>query len=143
MKLNHTKGFTVLELLLAILIAGGIAAIGYSKIEKEKQTTRNKEREGDVRVIQQGLESFYAKNGSYPKKSDLSNQEWRTANFATVEQESLADPNGPQINEAGGYSYEPTADGSTDCLAPETKCAKYVLSAELEKKPKLELKSYY
>lgn len=142
MKTTKNLGFTVLELLLVILLIGSISAFGYSRVERERQNTRNKERESELRITQQGLEAFYSKNGAYPKTAELTDPAWVTPNLSGLDVANLTDPKGQGINQAGGYTYSPTSDGTANCDAAETKCAKYTLTADLEKKPKLELKSF-
>ncbi len=141
-RLNR-PGFTVLELLLVIILVGVIAAGAYSRVEKERQNTRNKEREGDLRSLQFALEGYSAKNGVYPKVSELTNAEWTSANLKGIDEAALTDPKGAALNEAGGYNYASTAaDGTSPCTEAATPCAKYTLTASLENKPALELQSF-
>jgi type II secretory pathway pseudopilin PulG len=70
-KNRNTQGFTVLELVLFILVVGIVVATAFSRVDHEKQNTRNKEREGDVKTVQLAIEAYYAKNSFYPKASGI------------------------------------------------------------------------
>ena len=141
-KLHNTQGFTVLELVLFILIVGFVVATAFSRVDHEKQNTRNKEREGDVKTVQLAVEAYYAKNGSYPKSADLTNVTWVTTNLRGIDNSLLTDPNGVIVNQAGGYQYAPTKDGKDACTDEKVTCGKYTLTTLLEGKPQLELKSF-
>lgn len=137
----NSHGFTVLELLLFVLVVGIIAASAYSRVEHEKQSTRNKEREGDTKSIQLAVEGYFARTASYPKTDDLSNPEWVSTNLKGIDNSNLTDPKGAGINKSGGYTYTATKDGKEPCTDAAVTCLKYTLSSDLERKPKIELSS--
>lgn len=142
MKLHSNSGFTVLELVLFVLIVGIVVATSLSRVDHEKQNTRNKEREGDIRTLQLAIEAYHAKNAAYPKSADLKSVDWVSANLVGVDNSLLTDPNGVSINNPGGYTYAATKDGQENCDDAAVGCGKYTLTSLLEGKPQLELKSF-
>jgi len=62
----NKKGFTLIELLIVIAVIGILASVvlvGLGPVQKQGRDAR---RISDLRQVQNGLELYYSKNGSYP-----------------------------------------------------------------------------
>jgi type II secretion system protein G len=92
---NKTKGFTIVELLIVIVVIGILAAIVIVAYNGVQQRARDSRRQNDVQALTQALEIYYLTNGSYPAGSGSSaavglNSSWSTtadgswANLVTV-----------------------------------------------------------
>ncbi len=68
--LRRRAGFTLVELLIAIVIIGIIASIGYSSYNSAQMRARDAKRKQDLRSISVALELYYQKNKHYPCSSD-------------------------------------------------------------------------
>lgn len=65
--INKQKGFTLIELLIVVAVIGILASVvlvGLGPIQKQGRDAR---RISDLRQIQNGLELYYNKVGSYPQ----------------------------------------------------------------------------
>jgi prepilin-type N-terminal cleavage/methylation domain-containing protein len=61
------KGFTLLELLIAIAIIGILVSIGVASYTLAQKQSRDARRRGDVRAVREAWEQYYADNSSsYP-----------------------------------------------------------------------------
>lgn len=67
---TRTRGFTVVELTVAIAVIGILATIGLTSYRTYTQDTRVATMKKDMQMINLAIQKYYAKNGSYP----LSNQ---------------------------------------------------------------------
>lgn len=66
---NKKRGFTLLELLLTIAIAGIIAAIGLTTFPGILAKSRDGRRKSDLKIIASALEQFYSDQNYYPSNS--------------------------------------------------------------------------
>jgi type II secretion system protein G len=66
MRLTDQRGFTLLELLIAIAILGLLASIISAPIMASRQRSRDAKRIEDFRVIRDALEMYANDNGVYP-----------------------------------------------------------------------------
>ena len=63
----NKKGFTLIELLIVVAVIGILASVvlvGLGPVQKQGRDAR---RISDLRQVQNGLELYYSKNGSYPQ----------------------------------------------------------------------------
>lgn len=60
------RGFTLIELMVAVSIVAILAAIGLASYSKSQIVARDSRRKQDLRSIQIALELFYQKNKQYP-----------------------------------------------------------------------------
>lgn len=116
----HQKGFTVLELMIAIvflLAAGTFFYIQKRDLEVDKQDSLRKTA---INAIYYNLEDvFYPANKFYPEVLAADQ-------LKGLDPSLLTDPEGKKIGEEeGNYRYEPK-----DCT--DTKCKSYTLTANLE-----------
>lgn len=61
-----SHGFTIVELVVVIAVAGIIATIGLVASSQVQKDSRDKKREADIVLLQNELEKFYETNGEYP-----------------------------------------------------------------------------
>lgn len=118
-KLNQ-EGFTVIELLVAILVLVVIAAVAVANIRGLRADNRDEVRKSDINAIYYQLEAFHERNNYYPKSVS-------EETLKGIDPDSLTDTNGIVISDsASEYSYAPK-----DCK--KDKCETYELSTELER----------
>lgn len=114
------SGFTVIELMVAILVISAIAVLALSNVRTMRAESRDNAKKTDINAIYFQLESFYEKNNSYPEKIDQKI-------LSGIDPDSLKDENGTNINEAGSqYRYKPK-----NC--DDKNCKSYNLEADLER----------
>lgn len=118
---QHTKGFTVIELVIAIVILAGASILFFYQKNNIEMANRDNQRKIAINSIYYSLEKvYYAQNKSYPASLDSSS-------LTTLDPELLKDPYGNLINsEESNYKYDPT--GCT-----QNACTGYSLRADLEK----------
>lgn len=106
-------------------------------------SARDTKRRTDVQSIQTQLEAYFQNFGYYPSLADLNDPGWRAANMKTLDYGALADPSSscdPQTTgclvaapAAKAYAYAVTDADGKSCETDATKCAKYTLTATLER----------
>lgn len=60
------RGFSLIELLIAITIIAIISTVGFSTFSQSQMRARDAKRKEDLKAITIALELFYQKNGRYP-----------------------------------------------------------------------------
>lgn len=63
---TQEDGFSLIELLVVISIIGLVTAVGASFVSSIQRSTRDAQREADMRVLQSALQQYYADNNFYP-----------------------------------------------------------------------------
>jgi len=141
---KQTKGFTIVELLIVIVVIGILAALVITTFTGVQQSARNTERQTDVKAIHGQVEAYYAKNGKYPTLDNMNTNAWRGTNMKGLDNEAIKDPKGAgagaatsdtapyQLGSAAAaniYSYVVTPSG---CDNSATDCTGYTLTATLE-----------
>ncbi len=64
--LRNSKGFTLLELLIVIVIIGILAVLIIPNLASGPQRARDSQRKSDLRNIKTALETYYNDSNSYP-----------------------------------------------------------------------------
>ncbi len=137
---HKSKGFTIVELLIVIVVIGILATLVIITFSGIQQKARDTKRKTDVNAVTSHVEAFYADKGFYPTFGQLSDATWRTTNMKGLDPEALKDPKGGAIQRgasaADKYGYNDTTDGTTACASSGTtddaNCLSFVLSANLE-----------
>lgn len=65
------KGFTLLELLVAVLLIGLVVVIYVASWSRAQAKARDGRRKADLAIIKVALETFFNDHNTYPAKSDL------------------------------------------------------------------------
>ncbi|MDW8280038.1 MAG: type II secretion system protein [bacterium] len=110
--MKKQKGFTLIELLIVIAVIGILASVvlvGIGPIQKQGRDAR---RINDLRQIQNGLELYYAKNGSYPTA------QWGAFNASTLINANIGVTNVP-TDPSPGKTYNYESNGTTYCLGAQ------------------------
>lgn len=121
--MKRTTGFTVIEIIVAILFLASATVILFTQRQNLLATQRDASRKTAVNAMYYSLEEVYygAHNNSYPSKLDSST-------LPSVDPAVFTDPSGNKLGDStSSYRYEPT-NCSTDGI-----CKSYTLRALLEK----------
>ena len=115
-----TKGFTVIELLVAVAIIITAGILFFTEKNQVEQSKRDTERKVAINAMYYALEEvYYPQNKSYPSSVD-------SKVLRSVNPDIFTDPYGTKIGAEGAeYHYEPqgcTTDG---------KCTSYTLRVSL------------
>jgi prepilin-type N-terminal cleavage/methylation domain-containing protein len=108
----NKKGFTLIELLIVVAVIGILASVvlvGLGPVQKQGRDAR---RISDLRQVQNGLELYYSKNGSYPRGgvswTDFSKDLKDNGGISNVPK----DPRSPSVE----YQYWATPDKTSYCI---------------------------
>lgn len=118
---QNPKGFTVIELIIAIVVLAGASILFFYQKNNIEIASRDNQRKSAINLIYYNLEKvYYAQNKSYPATID-------STSLTTIDPELLKDPSGNLINtQESTYKYEPTG-------CNQNACSGYTLRADLEK----------
>lgn len=146
---NHTRGFTIVELLIVIVVIGVLASIAIVAYNGVQAGARDAKRKSDVAAIVKALELYYTEKGHYPNATTYTpgsttiNAAWSTtadaswANLEAVLQPYIAKlPRDPvstpavDVRSVVGYDYQYFGNQSSYCgVAPGQM---YILNYRLE-----------
>ena len=118
--MKSTRGFTVIELVIAIVILGVASTVFFVQKNNVEVAARDEHRKTAINAMYYSLEEVYfTKNKSYPRTINAEK-------LPSVDPELFKDPNGVKIGEGtSDYRYEPTnCDGEA--------CKGYTLRTILE-----------
>ncbi len=139
---NKSKGFTIVELLIVIVVIGILATLVIVTFTGIQQKARNSKRQTDINAVDSHVEAYYASTGNYPTYTQISTPSWVSANMKGLDPSALVDPKGGSTSIKDGdatttqYGYKATEGTTTECTATGTDddpaCDTFVLSADLE-----------
>ncbi|TAL14156.1 type II secretion system protein [Patescibacteria group bacterium] len=107
---KHSRGFTVIELIVIVLILAGASIMFFIQKNNVEVAARDNERKTAINAMYYSLENvFYKANGFYP-------QTISEANLPSVDPALFTDPNGVKIGTAkSDYRYEPLNCANEQC----------------------------
>ncbi len=147
---NKSKGFTIVELLIVIIVIGILATLVIVTFTGIQQKARNSKRQTDINAVDSHVEAFYATYGFYPTLADLQDQTPTTGFVPTflkgLDPQALHDPSQAAGGTIGAtvsstqYSYvasgtncvNTTATTITNGAPVDNGCTSFVLTAQLE-----------
>lgn len=144
---NKSKGFTIVELLIVIVVIGILATLVIVTFTGIQQKARDSKRKTDLSAIQAALESYYSSNNTYPTLAHLQDSSWISTNMKGFDTKALQDPKGSSGSTIGGtssatqYGYVVTAGDTSTFSTPTTcsdadgasnPCVNFKVSAQLE-----------
>lgn len=151
---NHrktaAKGFTLIELMVAISIVAILATVGLVQYGSAQKIARDSKRKQDLRSIATALELYRQTNGRYPCTPDegffshVEPSTWLKDNNSSCNPSKSFDnayinmlPTDPKnnnaiVNGSGAYSYMYWAGGTAGGNCPTTRGRYYYLATRLE-----------
>lgn len=137
---NKSKGFTIVELLIVIVVIGILATLVIVTFTGIQQKARDSKRKTDIGAIQSSLENYYSSANTYPTLDHLNNGGgWRDTNMKGFDPSALQDPksNSAAVVDTAptsgyAYVYTVTPAGCSDADGATNPCANYTISAKLE-----------
>jgi prepilin-type N-terminal cleavage/methylation domain-containing protein len=138
---NKSKGFTIVELLIVIVVIGILATLVIVTFTGIQQKARNSQRQTDINALDSHLEAFYAENGYYPTYNDLTTASFVSDNLKGLDPQALIGPKGGTLESLAASTDNPTGDGygynvggctATDPSSTTNGCTSFTLKAALE-----------
>lgn len=143
----HQRGFTLVELIVAIAVMGILFTIGTISLTNSQVDARDKERQSDIENLVRAIESYYtANNGSYPITTAMNTETSLIATLAGISSGSYRAPGittGSSVIAATNalatpadvlaqpttsqYSYQPIASDGSLCNATTKECRSFSL----------------
>ncbi len=122
MAMKRTAGFTVIEIIVAILFLASATVILFTQRQNLLATQGDATRKTAINAMYYSLEEVYYKaHNAYPSKID-------SATLPSVDPALFTDPHGNALGSSNSsYRYEPT-----NCTTDGT-CKSYTLRALMEK----------
>lgn len=112
---HGSQGFSLLELLVAMMIIAVLGTLGFSQYKKHSAQARYLKAQDDLKIVAEGLDQYYLKHGFFP---DFGSYDAMVDNNSSLVKESLIKVN-MSPNDPFGQPYE----GKSTRLNYELKCA--------------------
>lgn len=102
---RHSRGFSLMELLVAMMIIGILAVVGFKQFGKSSGKARHIKAMDNCMTVSKGLDQYYLKYGKYP---DLASWEAMVANESPLVKDSFI-PVGMPAKDPWDNAYEATS----------------------------------
>jgi prepilin-type N-terminal cleavage/methylation domain-containing protein len=136
---NKSRGFTIVELLIVIVVIGILATLVIVTFSGIQQKGRDSQRKTDINAVTSHVSAYYAEKGYYPTMADLNNAAWRAINTKGLDPEALKDPKASSANIAAatsatayGYTASGTGCDNTAASSDTNPCSAFTITATLE-----------
>ena len=140
---NKSKGFTIVELLIVIVVIGILATLVIVTFTGIQQKARDSKRKTDLNALDSHAEAFYASYGFYPTLADLQTSSFLSTYMKGFDPGALTDPKGGAIAAAttsSAYGYvasgtnctNTTATTITNSVPQDNGCTAFQAQATLE-----------
>jgi len=133
---NRSKGFTIVELLIVIVVIAILATLVIVTFTGIQQKARDSQRQTDINAVDSHLEAYYAQNGKYPTLANLNDSTFRSTNMKGLDPAALTSPKGativgtPSSSTQEAYGYVATPAGCDNGSGGD--CTGFTLTAQLE-----------
>jgi len=107
--LRNSKGFTLIELMIVVVIIGILAALAIPRFTQASARAKEKEADGILKQIYTLQNAYYANNGTYA----ASDADLKTVGWDANTTNGLKNYNAPTISATSALSM--TASGSGYC----------------------------
>jgi general secretion pathway protein G len=108
------KGFSLLELLVAMMIIAVLGTLGFQSVRKNTAQARHEKAKDDLRVVSDGLAQYYLKHGRYPDFGSF--DAMVEANSALVKENLI------KTNMSAKDPFDQPYEGKSSKLTFELKC---------------------
>jgi len=140
LKNKASKGFTIVELLIVIVVIGILAALVVTTYNGIQQKARDTERKTDINALHGQVEAYSAQNGKYPTlgqmNDDTATTGFRAVSLKGLDNSAFVDPKG---NGSDVLVASPSATAYAYTVVPANcdngangDCTSYTLTATLE-----------
>ena len=66
MNRRNEQGFSLLELLIAMMIIAVLGTLGFNQVRKRSAQARYLKAQDDLKIVSEGLDQYYLAHGKYP-----------------------------------------------------------------------------
>nr|WP_320133166.1 type II secretion system protein [uncultured Holophaga sp.] len=108
------RGFTLMELMIALMIIGVIATLGFKAYGKYSAKARYTKAQDTIKTVSEGLDQFYLKHGKYPELGSF--EAMVDANSPLVKENMLP------VNTPGKDMWDQPFEGKSSKATYELKC---------------------
>ena len=112
---HKNRGFSLLELLVAMMIIAVLGTLGFSQFRKHSAQARYLKAQDDLKIVAEGLDQYYLKHGRFP---DFGSFDAMVDGNSSLVKESLIKV-GMAAQDPFGQPYE----GKSSRATYELKCA--------------------
>ncbi len=112
---HKTRGFSLLELLVAMMIIAVLGTLGFSQYRKHSAQARYLKAQDDLKIVAEGLDQYYLKHGYFP---DFGSFDAMIDNNSSLVKESLIKV-GMSAQDPFGQPYE----GKSSKVTYDLKCS--------------------
>ncbi len=137
--MNSSQAFSLIELLVAISIIALLSGFALSAYTATQRSSRNTQRQSDLRTIQNALEHYNADQSFYPTQPlpaaglPITNLTGRPAPVPVPATKTYLNTIPKDPVDSSNYDYKTLPVGPPDCTnSPTSICSNYCLYAKLE-----------
>ena len=110
-----SRGFSLLELLVAMMIIAVLGTLGFSQFRKHSAQARYLKAQDDLKIVSEGLDQYYLKHGNFP---DFGSFDAMIDNNSSLVKESLI-----KVGMSATDPFQQPYEGKSTKATYELKCA--------------------